>query len=389
MHGARRDAPRRSSTSRSEASTAARGPADRCRSARSSARGRAGSDRHRDAARRPAEHRDARHRQRACAKSGRVTLVQTDAAINPGQQRRPLLDRDGQVIGITTMGIQRQRARLVVRGRDRSCADAARRQRRRRRRRQHRCAALQRCRRRRAASAAERSARDRGTRTLRADASRTLARRADALDDVLAHVHSALLRGRDRRRLRSRVVRVVRCRSAMQGAVAPGCSRAFSDLHARRRSTIRDGDRRARRSARQADVYPGHAARRPAALPARLRTRTGYALSRLTHRVSCSVRIGIDARKLHDFGIGTYIRNLLRQLARLDQRDRVRAALPARGSRGAGALGENFRPVAETAGNYSIAEQLQDPAGAEARGRDAVSRAALRAAAARAAAGRS
>ena len=30
------------------------------------------------------------------------------------------------------------------------------------------------------------------------------------------------------------------------------------------------------------------------------------------------VRIGIDARKLHDFGIGTYIRNLLRQLARLD-----------------------------------------------------------------------
>ena len=30
------------------------------------------------------------------------------------------------------------------------------------------------------------------------------------------------------------------------------------------------------------------------------------------------MRIGIDARKLHDFGIGTYIRNLLRQLARLD-----------------------------------------------------------------------
>jgi len=30
------------------------------------------------------------------------------------------------------------------------------------------------------------------------------------------------------------------------------------------------------------------------------------------------VRIGIDARKLHDFGIGTYIRNLLRELAALD-----------------------------------------------------------------------
>ena len=35
-------------------------------------------------------------------------------------------------------------------------------------------------------------------------------------------------------------------------------------------------------------------------------------------RMMSSVRIGIDARKLHDFGIGTYIRNLLRQLARLD-----------------------------------------------------------------------
>ena len=31
------------------------------------------------------------------------------------------------------------------------------------------------------------------------------------------------------------------------------------------------------------------------------------------------VRIGIDVRKLHDFGIGTYIRNLLKQLARLDR----------------------------------------------------------------------
>ena len=73
------------------------------------------------------------------------------------------------------------------------------------------------------------------------------------------------------------------------------------------------------------------------------------------------MRIGIDARKLHDFGIGTYIRNLLRQLARLDRhtdfvilcRPEDRAALAT--------LGENFRPVAETAGNYSVAEQLTVP----------------------------
>ena len=73
------------------------------------------------------------------------------------------------------------------------------------------------------------------------------------------------------------------------------------------------------------------------------------------------MRIGIDTRKLHDFGIGTYIRNLLRQLARLDHdtefvllcwpQDRQTLAL----------LGENFRPVAETAPNYSIAEQFKIP----------------------------
>ena len=33
---------------------------------------------------------------------------------------------------------------------------------------------------------------------------------------------------------------------------------------------------------------------------------------------SSYVRIAIDARKLRDFGIGTYVRNLLRHLARID-----------------------------------------------------------------------
>ncbi|MBL8142849.1 MAG: hypothetical protein JNM38_17140, partial [Acidobacteria bacterium] len=32
-----------------------------------------------------------------------------------------------------------------------------------------------------------------------------------------------------------------------------------------------------------------------------------------------AVRIALDVRKLHDYGIGTYVRNLLRQLARIDQ----------------------------------------------------------------------
>ena len=40
------------------------------------------------------------------------------------------------------------------------------------------------------------------------------------------------------------------------------------------------------------------------------------------------MRIAIDARKLHDFGIGTYVQNLVRHLARLDAETQI----PARGS---------------------------------------------------------
>jgi glycosyltransferase involved in cell wall biosynthesis len=73
------------------------------------------------------------------------------------------------------------------------------------------------------------------------------------------------------------------------------------------------------------------------------------------------VRIGIDVRKLHDFGIGTYIRNLLRHLARLDREtEYVLLARPG-DCQTLGALGENFRTVSETSGNYSIAEQITIP----------------------------
>ena len=73
------------------------------------------------------------------------------------------------------------------------------------------------------------------------------------------------------------------------------------------------------------------------------------------------MRIGIDARKLHDFGIGTYIRNLLRQLARLD-RDTEYVVFGRPDDRETlASLGANFRPVPETAGNYSLAEQIKIP----------------------------
>jgi glycosyltransferase involved in cell wall biosynthesis len=73
------------------------------------------------------------------------------------------------------------------------------------------------------------------------------------------------------------------------------------------------------------------------------------------------VRIGIDARKLHDFGIGTYIRNLLRQLARLDTETEFVLLARPDDIADLSAIGPNFRAVPARAGNYSVAEQLTIP----------------------------
>jgi glycosyltransferase involved in cell wall biosynthesis len=73
------------------------------------------------------------------------------------------------------------------------------------------------------------------------------------------------------------------------------------------------------------------------------------------------VRIAIDARKLQDYGIGTYVRNLLKQLARQDHateyillcREHDRGIAPE--------LGPNFRAVAERSRAYSVREQFAVP----------------------------
>jgi glycosyltransferase involved in cell wall biosynthesis len=73
------------------------------------------------------------------------------------------------------------------------------------------------------------------------------------------------------------------------------------------------------------------------------------------------VRIAIDARKLHDFGIGTYIRNLLRYLARIDRENEYVLLCHAPDMGVAKTLGENFRTVLEPAANYSLSEQVHIP----------------------------
>ena len=73
------------------------------------------------------------------------------------------------------------------------------------------------------------------------------------------------------------------------------------------------------------------------------------------------MRIAIDARKLRDYGIGTYVRNLLRHLARIDKTtEYVLLCRPADAEMGR-RLGDNFRTVPERAGPYTMREQISVP----------------------------
>jgi glycosyltransferase involved in cell wall biosynthesis len=73
------------------------------------------------------------------------------------------------------------------------------------------------------------------------------------------------------------------------------------------------------------------------------------------------VRIAIDARKLRDYGIGTYIRNLVRHLARIDRSTEYVLIVQPADIEIAAELGENFRAVPDWSGAYSIREQLTIP----------------------------
>ena len=74
------------------------------------------------------------------------------------------------------------------------------------------------------------------------------------------------------------------------------------------------------------------------------------------------MRIAIDARKLHDFGFGTYIRNILRGLSRLDrENDYVVLCRPNDVDAVVNGLGANFRAVAEVSRPYSFGEQVRIP----------------------------
>lgn len=73
------------------------------------------------------------------------------------------------------------------------------------------------------------------------------------------------------------------------------------------------------------------------------------------------MRVAIDTRKLHDFGIGTYVSNLVRGLARLDHDHEYTLICHPSDVDFVRALGPNFRACADRSGNYSLQEQLTIP----------------------------
>ena len=73
------------------------------------------------------------------------------------------------------------------------------------------------------------------------------------------------------------------------------------------------------------------------------------------------MRIAIDARKLRDFGIGTYIRNILMELSRLDRATEYVVLCRPDDLDTGDVLGTNFRMVPEPAPPYSVSEQFRIP----------------------------
>ena len=73
------------------------------------------------------------------------------------------------------------------------------------------------------------------------------------------------------------------------------------------------------------------------------------------------MRIAIDTRKLHDFGIGTYVRNLVHGLARRQDDAEYVLLVKKADIDYARALGPRFEALQVEAGNYSISEQWAVP----------------------------